>query len=153
MLKNCTCKNITFYQEGNIILLDLNSQKNWILIYWILEIVINNGVCIVPNAPNNFTLALKSANRNLTDNYFFSLSKKNAIDSTLTLFNSGEDTSIIVSAECDIWPIIVFFCIAYRVDFNSTLQNFSQLSWLHLEMRLFHLTTLLWPATPNNQQN
>ena len=56
----------------------------------------------MPNASNNFTLALKSANRNLTDNYFFSLSKKNAIDSTLTLFNSGEDTSIIVSAECDI---------------------------------------------------
>ena len=61
----------------------------------------------MPNASNNFTLALKSANRNLTDNYFFSLSKKNAskknaIDSTLTLFNSGEDTSIIVSAECHI---------------------------------------------------
>ena len=52
----------------------------------------------MPNASNNFTLALKSANSNLTDNYFFGLSKKNAIDSTLTLFNSGEDTSIIASA-------------------------------------------------------
>lgn len=114
------------------------------------KIVINTSVCIVPSPCNNFALALESTNSNLTDNYIFKLIR--ILDCTLNLRNSSKDITTIVAVEFIIWPISLFFYIAYRVVFNSTLQHFSQRSRLELEMRLFNLPLACctkYPAKPN----